>query len=564
IFSDDGNNFRWKISPETEHSLQHIHHPSSPSPPSLPSFHDVLLLGCSKIFEDNDGSSNCDYKNRLGGGVPMFSTGLGNSVVLDKSSIAKAASILGDDFKDDVNAGELCLSGHDFTSPNSVFQMGSGKKVGGQGFVSPNSMFQTGSGKKVNISSAGLSRAKALLGMIENDGDCPFQGVEPPKKKLRGNDGLRYEMPPNLGKAHMVVNHGGTENGTLFKKAPVQSKNEIVDQKISNFIQPGMCNPSVDPSIKSSGFKFQTAGGRSISVSGDALQRAKNLLGDPEIGSMLDEEDAGASMFSFCKSGNSDGGPFNKENNIGYLTRHQLEKGEQNPKVFVSPMKQSSDRKQMEAKSEALVAGTNLISKFNAEASLCMSSGKPPCPKETFTENRFSDEETSHHTMTNGVGSGLHRSLKQSGRPLADITNTIDTNSTSVKGTPSELRRLGRRTSLTPFKMPRNSKFVTPLNSNLHVIPNGHSIKSSETSFPRRKVTMRYPPQSARLYITEYFKEPPAYPQKLENISEELQQINPEFSEKYTFFNGSHTIDAGTFYDLLVQSGASDQQITKK
>ncbi|XP_074302049.1 protein BREAST CANCER SUSCEPTIBILITY 2 homolog B-like isoform X1 [Silene latifolia] len=552
LFSDDDNNFRWKISPETTHSSQHVHLPSSPPAP-LPSCHDVLLLGCSKIFEDNDESSKSDDNNHFGNGdaggrLPMFSTGLGNSVVLDKASIAKAASILGDDFKDNVNAG------HEFISPNSVFQMGSGKKAGGQGFVSPNSMFQTGSGKKVNISSAGLSRAKALLGMNENDGD------EPPKKILRGGDGLRYEMPPNLGKAHMVINHGGTENGTLLKKARLHSKNEIVDQNISNLIQPGMCNPSV----KSSGFKFQTAGGRSISVSGDALQRAKNLLGDQEIGSLLDEEDAGASMFSFCKNGNSDGGLFNKENNIGHFTLHQLEKSEQNPKIFVSPMKQSSDRKQTKAKSEALVSGTNLISKFNAEASLCISSGKQPCPKEPFMENHFGSEVTSQHTMANGVGSGLHRSLKQSGRPLADITNTIDTNSTSVKGTPSEVRRLGRRTSLTPFKMPRSSKFVTPLNNNLHVIPNGYSSRMSETSFPRRKVSMRYPPQSSRTYITEFFKEPPAYPQKLEIISSELRQINPECSEEYTFLDGSRTIDAGTFYDMLLQSGASAQHITKK
>ncbi|KAK9699195.1 hypothetical protein RND81_08G159400 [Saponaria officinalis] len=555
LFSDDGNNLRWKLSPPSQPPPSHRNHRPASPPPPLPSFRDILLQGYSKILDDNN--NNDDDNNKIRGDddcFPMFRTGLGKSVVLNKSSIAKAASVLGDDFKVNNHAG------HEFSSPNSVFQMGFGKNVGGQGFTSPNSMFQTGSGKTVSISSSGLSRAKALLGMHENDGDCTFQGTEPPKKRLRGSDGLRFEMPPNLVKTHMDINGGATENDTLFRKVAFHSKNEIVGQDINNLIRHDIS----DSSVKSSGFKFQTAGGRSISVSSDALKRAKNLLGDPEIGSLLDEEDAGAPVLSFCKSGNLDSSLLNKENKIGYLGHHQLERSVQNPKAFVSPMKQSSDRMQAEAKSETSVSGTNLISKFNAEANICMSSGKPPSLTETFHEKHLVRERTMQHPTVNGVCSSRQKSEKQSGKPLADITNTIGTNSTSIKETPSELRKLGRRTSVTPFKMPRSSKFVTPLNNSLHVVPNGYSSKTSEASYFRKRVSTRYPHQFSRTHIKEFFKEPPACSQTPESISEQVRQMNPEYSEKYTFVDGSQIIGADAFYDMLVQCGASVQHMTKK
>lgn len=54
----------------------------------------LYCTGCSKLLENGDEG---------GGEAPMFRTGLGKSVVLKQSSIAKALSVLGDD--DAVNSG---------------------------------------------------------------------------------------------------------------------------------------------------------------------------------------------------------------------------------------------------------------------------------------------------------------------------------------------------------------------------------------------------------------------------------------------------------------------------
>ncbi|KAJ6316002.1 hypothetical protein OIU78_019307 [Salix suchowensis] len=39
-------------------------------------------------------------------------------------------------------------------------------------------------------------------------------------------------------------------------------------------------------------FKFHSAGGRSLSVSSEALKRVRSILGDPDIGAFLNEGDA--------------------------------------------------------------------------------------------------------------------------------------------------------------------------------------------------------------------------------------------------------------------------------
>lgn len=44
--------------------------------------------GCSKLIE---------REKAMGGEIPMFRTGMGNSVILKESSIARAKSILADD-----------------------------------------------------------------------------------------------------------------------------------------------------------------------------------------------------------------------------------------------------------------------------------------------------------------------------------------------------------------------------------------------------------------------------------------------------------------------------------
>lgn len=533
IFSDAGDNFRWEVSPSSKPSHQQNHHHCATPPPSLPSFHDVLLQGCSKILED------CDERNV--DDTPMFRTGSGSSVVLKKSSIAKASSVLGEEFISNFNSGQPCSIGN--------------------GFSSPNSMFQTGSGKTVNISSTGLLRARALLGVDENNDDCTIQGFEPAKKKSRGADNSTCENISHLEKWQMGVNSMGAENDMLSSKLPFHMKSNFSGTESGDEDYGKLIRPVFDSISKPSPIKFNTAGGRAISVSRDALQRARNLLGDPEMDSLSNEGDAGASKFSFIKHGNSDGSFFSKENKTD--SSHHFE---QNPKIFVSPMKSSFARKPLEGKSETSISGTNLMGKFDAEESICKSNGKPfsSCPTKHLQENPFVPDTVLQPSMANGASPGFHRFSKLSGGPLADITNTVGIDSASKKGITTELRRIGKRSSVSPFKMPRSSKFISPFNCNFSSAPNGLPSRESEVSYCRKRVCTRYPFKHSRLYVKEFFKEPPTYSEMLEHLPEQVRKINPQTAEKYTFLDGSQPFDVENFYHMLVQSGASVQHASRE
>ncbi|CAO2820162.1 unnamed protein product [Amaranthus hypochondriacus] len=522
LFFDAGDEPRWELSPFPAHSQRHNQLHCPPPPPNLPSFHDVLLQGCSKIL-------GCSEERNDGSDTPMFRTGLGSSVVLKKSSIAKATSVLGDDFFADFDTGKPSCKGNDFSSPNS--------------------MFQTGSGKRVNISSAGLLRAKTLLGVHEINDDCTFQSIQPPKKKL-------CRVPT-------VSHEKGTENNTFCSKLPFHlrnnsSENDFVDKDIGKHIQPEFSDSTTKPSA----IKFQTAGGRLISVSKDALQRARNLLGDPEMDSLQNEGGDGASMFSFISHSNTDGGAFNKENSTG--SSHQYK---QNSKIFASPMKLSSHKKP-EGKSETLISGTNLIRKFDAEANTSHSSYKPSL---SYMNNPFQEklnvfDATPQNSIANGPGptSHFHKSSKLSGLPLTDITNTTAIASGSKKGTTNDIKRHGRRSYVSPFKTPRSSKFITSLNCNQFLVPNGLSGREREAPCPRKKVSTHYPFRHSRLYVKDFFKVPPPYTKELEHLSAEVRQLNPRNSERYSFCDGSQSIGVENFYHMLVQSGASLQYVSKE
>ncbi|XP_057542281.1 protein BREAST CANCER SUSCEPTIBILITY 2 homolog B-like isoform X1 [Amaranthus tricolor] len=520
LFSNAGDDLRWKISPSPapSHHLNQLH--CSP-PPNFPSFHDVLLQGSSKILGD------CEEHNAEVFETPMVRTGQGSTVVLKKSSIAKASSVLGDDVFADFDTGKPSCKGKDFSSPNS--------------------MFQTGSGKRLNISPAGLLRAKTLLGVHEINNDCSFQSIQPPKKKLCRVRTASLEK--------------GTEINTFCSKLPFNLKNnsseiDSVDKDIGKLIRPVFSGGTTKPTS----IKFQTAGGRFISVSKDALQQARNLLGDPEMDSLPNESGDDAFMFSFISHSNTDGSAFTKDNNND--SSHQRK---QNSKIFVSPMKPSSHKKQ-EVKSDSLLSGTNLMRKFDAEAIINNSNDKPSISYLTNTMQGKLDvfDATPQKSLSNGPGPCSHfsKSSKPSGLPLAEITNTATSDSITKKGT-KVLKRHGR-SYVSPFKRPRSSKFITSMNYSKFSVPNELSGMEHEAPCPRNKVSTRFPFRHSRLYVKEYFKEPPIHTKELEHLPAQVRQLNPQNSERYSFCDGSQIVGVENFYHMLVQSEASMQYASKE
>lgn len=147
----------------------------------------------------------------------------------------------------------------------------------------PNSMFQTGSGKTVNISPAGLLRAKSLLGLDE---DCDLEQTECQSTTTKL---LSRQNPPHFGTQDLRKLSLG--NSTKFLTSP-SVKSDFQGSESMRFLD--RTNTASEPPT----VIFQTAGGRSLPVSDDALQRARTLLGNPELDSFLDETSIADPPFS--------------------------------------------------------------------------------------------------------------------------------------------------------------------------------------------------------------------------------------------------------------------------
>ncbi|KAL5550739.1 hypothetical protein UlMin_000915 [Ulmus minor] len=526
ILPDAGNSFRWEISGpglETD-PADESNGVSSHMSTRLPSMADLLLQGCSKLLEDD------------GEGVektPMFRTGLGRLVPVKQSSIAKALSVLGDDAATDTGR---CSAGQVQTRDN--------------GCDFSDCLFQTGSGKKVNISSKGLSRAKTLLGLDEDSNSCSFQGFEDTKKPSVTDSCSTWENSSPLTKG--VNDYGTVENVSVARSSSI-SKADFGQSRFKNEAKPKLMQPKMHNSApKPPPIKFQTAGGRSLSVSSEALKRARSLLGDPELGTFLSEVEADDPTFAFSKEKSFNDCFLNKENE----PHASLDKAKSKPvsKSFVSPLRPSSNPMQS-VKLESMNSGTNLIQQFDevSNDNICRSDinltrqQKPP-------NNGFC---APNNSLANG--SGLKKSsVGQSiGRELADISN-------ASREPILEKRRLVRN-SVTPFKRPRSSKFSTPLSSNMSVLPNGLSTFSSEKSCSRRRVSTRYPFQVSRVYIKEYFGGPPSLHNMLVGSTDQFRWIRSDNAEKYRFpdDSGERCIGPEAFLHMLAHSGASVQCASK-
>ncbi|KAA8517722.1 hypothetical protein F0562_015219 [Nyssa sinensis] len=501
IFSDVGNNFRWEIS-DQQLPIKPDEAPIEPpnSTPRLPSMADLLLQGCSKVMENHSGHV---------GSPPLFRSGLGKSVTVNQSSIKRALSILGDEADSFADAGQLCSESEN-----------------GQSFS--NSMFQTGSGKTVNISSAGLVRAKTLLGLEENYDHENFRGLEQTRKQS-ASEPFGWQNSSHLGTREGVSNTGFKVAASI-PISPFNFKTSSIVSDSKSEAIPNLTHSSPKPPP----IKFHTAGGRSISVSSDALQRARSLLGDPELGIFLNGEDANDPVLSIFRDRRCNDDFSDKDNNPSTtLSDKETAKSKHMPKSFISPLRSSSNHMQSSYMSENVSSGSNLIRRFDAEdhESASRLHKNKPCLRKPF-----------------------------SNRPHSPHAIARDNNHTGEK------RRLGRRSSVSPFKRPRSSRFVTPLNGNISLVHNGLSTLAPEESCRNGRVSTRYPFQVPRMYMMEYFGVSPFHQNMLGNLPEKLRRMNPEKAEKYVFHDGSDLdcIGAEAFYHMLAQSGASMQYASKE
>ncbi|KAL0555703.1 hypothetical protein IC582_009658 [Cucumis melo] len=522
IFSDSGNNFRWELSgqrlegkSECERNGSLSRSNSTTSVARLPSMADLLL--CSRFMQNSEDA---------GAGPSMFRTGLGKSVSVKQSSIDKALSLLSDDNAPDI--GQL-RNGGNFS----------------------NSLFQTGTGKSVNVSSEGLLRAKTLLGLEEDDTCSNFQNF--------GQAISPYDVKGGFLESKGVCSMEDM-SGAPVSISPLVSNTCFSRSSLENQASPSF--RQIELPNKAPPIKFHTAGGRSLSVSSDALQRARSLLGDPELGSFLDDGDR------VCYKRNmGDATPSNGEHTFQTPSSNKVESTtEHTSKSFVSPLRSSSRVMQSSFKSKSIL-GSNLMKKFDAAEEESISRFDDNKSRSTETIGSQPNEPCTivENALENGIRSGIHLADRSFGEPLNDISNIVDSRSRSGRASNNEKRKLWGTSSISPFKRPRNAKFSTPLNKNASLVTTSLSTSSSNNFSCKRRVSTRYPHQTSRMYIKEYFGRPPSHHDKLDYLSDEVRSIKAENAEKYKVpdNSGTNCIGVEAFRHMLAECGASLQHVSE-
>ncbi|XP_008776286.1 protein BREAST CANCER SUSCEPTIBILITY 2 homolog B-like [Phoenix dactylifera] len=435
------------------------------------------------------------------GGFPMFCTGSGKSVMVSQSSIRKATAVLeGENIKKDL------LHKHTVDG-NSSFS---------------DSLFQTGSGKTVNLSSSGLLRASALLG-LEGHNDPSIQCFELAMDHLdarittpRENPHVKLKWDVNSGNTGSIrIDPMDAQSVQRYSKDFSLSRNQLAKDSLQNPLGFELhSSNSTQMHIK-----FHTAGGRSIQISSDALQRARSLLVDSDSEVLQNDEKADQPFILVPKDESDCGRTFwNKEN----------------------------------------------ISSVHQNAGKCKSVSEPlPCIQS------FANQKASSHPLqgTNSLGVMLDQvniECRPSGGTLVDISNNISLDHANINRLSSEKKRLRRRSSVSPFKRPRSSRFTAPLNGSISSLATDTSM--SENCCRRVRVSSHYPFQFKRKNIKDFFGKCTSQQNMLAHLPDEVKHMNADNALQYRFRDesGGYEIGPEAFQNMLLQSGASLLSATKE
>ncbi|KAK9127333.1 hypothetical protein Syun_016130 [Stephania yunnanensis] len=471
---------------------------TSKPPSRMPSMADLLIEGSGVLFQCGGGNGES--------APPMFRTGLGKSVRVKQSSIQRALSVLGEE--DRVEKGQVRRA--DF------------------GCDASNSFFQTGSGKMVNVSSAGLIRAKALLSLEENS------TYSADRKSNGWGDGLHSEK---MGGAHNDVGlHIASVPGNMNGFESIRTPPNHWDTEV--------CRSSANPPA----VKFQTAGGRAISVSNDALQRARSLLGDSDFSTTTNERATDGLQSLVLRKSRFSESSLNKEDDPS--TSLMCQDSGKSMCTFESSLPAKgpfSKRTQESRSSDTLTSGGDNLKKFDSNgfayegsyvpdsAVSCIRSSNGPCERRVGVDC----------FLPKGIGPGEIPNGRSIGGPLVDISNTMGTSCEVL----SNLRL--------PFR------FSTPLKNQISLLPNDSStLASTEESGQRKRFSVaRYPLQPGRETLEQYFGGPPRHQNLLqvENIPDKVKHLSAGTAATYVFRDDClGGIGAEAFFDMLVQAGASN------
>lgn len=317
-----------------------------------------------------------------------------------------------------------------------------------------NSLFQTGSGKAVNLSSAGLCRATTLLGLEGNDDLCTskyFQHANnQPDDVITNGEKVKWSLSSsNVSEQNSKPEDAQSDKITLPTSSDFctsgSQPNKVAIQKLM-----GSETHAFD--VAEPPFKFHTAGGKSLSISSDALKRARSLLGDSERASLQNVVTAHQPT------------PLVKDKKIF----HDASWNKEN--ISSDFLHQNADNKNYSSKILPPLPTFYNKGKSFVPLSSTISRGVPDQVK----ANGFLSEEDHHasrkishwQARSKQAQHVAHATFDNSGNllddshslvPLVDISNNLRTNYANVNGFGNGNKRPQRRNTISPFKRPRIS-----------------------------------------------------------------------------------------------------------
>uniref|UniRef100_A0A0D3EJZ1 Tower domain-containing protein n=1 Tax=Oryza barthii TaxID=65489 RepID=A0A0D3EJZ1_9ORYZ len=387
----------------------------------------MLHVGMQKFAPQNRNSSHkaitlmeqgSSMKEDRGNEPPMFRTGSGKSVLISHSSVQKARAVLEEE-GNMKKENQKQLSNVDKYIPI---------------FTSP---LKTSCARTVHISSVGVSRAATLLGLEENTLSTQLLGHVGDKLGTK----ITVERE-NSEHQFGVASVSGISGGCPISSGPAE--NQVLMDPHQHFA----FSKTTFSDSSEQAIRFSTAGGRTMAISSDALQRAKNLLGESDL-EVSPNNLLGHSSASACKENIQNSTGLRKEGEPVLLKSRGNNKTE--PAQFSIPAK--PDRKHTDSLEYAVpdvtLANGNSI-RLHAARDFHSINEIPKIPKPSSrcsfgTENASDTKDKA-------------RRLQMPSGPLIDITNYIGTHSVNTDYLAGEKRRFGGRNSISPFKRPRSSR----------------------------------------------------------------------------------------------------------
>uniref|UniRef100_A0A804JA93 Tower domain-containing protein n=1 Tax=Musa acuminata subsp. malaccensis TaxID=214687 RepID=A0A804JA93_MUSAM len=567
----------------------------------LPSMADLSTLARPKLPEGGDGGRGDGER------LPMFRTGTGRAVSVSESSIRKARSVLGGagdmDTSGSIRHGiETTSGGQDDRFP--LFRTGSGKSVtikesslrkaavvlegnginkgdkvtldvGAKDELFP--MFSTGSGKPVTVKESSIRKAAAIFigenmekespnplqcGRNNHDGHEKSVLLNPSTEKalsiIDGSNPKTEELHENF-RWDMNQETAGTSLLDCVDVNSVQRSPENCINKFcstGSYLTNGQLQKTLEHKLDSSDcgqspVKFQTAGGRYVSISNDALKCARNLLGESDIEASENNITLDQPLSSVLRNKNNlDDTFWNKEN---ISSPHSPHCGGMSKLVSRTPPSLTKRRQfslTRKIKSDSYTLDQENARSFAMEN--IYSGNKTPVNQKPEKDDLLSAGSAVEivRRIENGDGMSL-------GGPLIDISN-IAGDCMNMNRLPNEKRRPGKTSYVSPFKRPRSSRFITPLKGST-------SLLATESSNCGR-ISTRYPFQLKRKNLKDFFGGPPTCQDLSGSLPHEVSNMDADNAVTYRFYDAFHHDEIGleAFQGMLLKSGASSSNATKE